>query len=98
MFPFDSTRFTRAALIVILGVVGTPWTVNLALKLKTGKLAEYRGYRDAWASSFVNLYLTSCRCICNPDGIIEMQRLTIDPQIKSAYTEYRDNTIGIMSI
>ena len=32
-----------------------------------------------------------------PDGIIEMQRLTIDPQIKSAYTEYRDHTIGIMS-
>ena len=46
MFPYDPTRFTRAALIVILGVVGTPWTVNLALKLKAGKQVEYCGYRD----------------------------------------------------
>ncbi|XP_023349308.1 uncharacterized protein LOC111718049 [Eurytemora carolleeae] len=38
MFPYDPTRFTRAALILILGVVGTPWTVNLALKLKAGEI------------------------------------------------------------
>ena len=32
-----------------------------------------------------------------PDGITELKRLTIDPQVKSVHSGYTDQTIGIMS-
>lgn len=32
-----------------------------------------------------------------PEGITDLKRLTIDPQVKSVHRGYTDQTIGIMS-
>ena len=48
VFPYEPTKFTRMALLFILGVVGTPWTVNLALKLKSGmKILRFQTLKDS---------------------------------------------------
>ncbi|XP_023347998.1 uncharacterized protein LOC111716753 isoform X2 [Eurytemora carolleeae] len=38
MFPYDPCRFTRRVLVLIFGIIGIPWLVNLILKLKSGKI------------------------------------------------------------
>ena len=55
---------------------------------------------DEFVAMQINIFFIHYpHCNCNlPEGITELKRLSNDPQIKSAHSEYRNQAIGIISI